>query len=1006
MKSFILRIFSLVLLGIVSIPTIAQQGKLLLWNTLDNREAVENSEVGPGIIQTTYKFPLWGEAQIVPAKFGNGLYINHDTEEGFKNDGGNFFAIDNEAMGLTAERGAIEFWMTFMYDCTERNHAPMIMMNDQLIGHYENYPGENIGAFFLLIWNGWNYGNRYGKRYAISAGYDTEGWAFNEYTADFSTYPGGDLAFHKGETAHFALAWDVNGISGHEANVILFVNGIPVATIKGQWDTTKGIRNYTYLGTTPNDGNNDHYYNAFNGVYDNLKIWGYAKTDYSDSGVPPVTKRTIYRSESAGDQEVPEGLIFWNSLDSKEEVANSVWGPDIQQTTYMFPLWGEARIEPASFSNGLFINHDDGGGQANDGGNFFAIDNREMQMSPTQGTIEFLFKFGEDYTYKSQSPHRTDSVYYAFLFAMHNVLSGRFTGDEILDETGLKMQLIWDGRSNVRRYLFQVARADLGIWNNGWTSANQSDNVKFKKGEIAHFAFMWDLNGLEGGNRTSALYINGRMEAYTTGKWPEDSEIRNYTYLGALPGSPYYGTDHSWSAFIGVIDNIKIWDRPLLQQEFTDNARTFEGFVEWPLQSVIVDDGDLSPEKVGYPKAWTLCDGEIGYEYTDSWGSYQGRTIIERYWTITDACGGFAQVIQNIEFKELEPRISGFGFINPVTEGTVGYMTPSNYPHYHFLVDQWQTNLMADANELTKSVVFQLNGQWERTENYAPFAIGGDRNGDYMRWDINNGVHYVCATPYSEMNKKGVAGDKECINLSLIFTLPEEMSGSGSIWAKKGSNRLNQMAEGYANYEFDVSFDWNTREFDGTANFTIPGGTEVEIVDIFHYFQRTTNATLFFRANVNGDPGYVAYLRFVYRPNKTLGRLMIYELNGSDVVFDTEFPLPRYTTPTVSVENEVLEMSEPIRAAMNDEGFEDLVLIDELQVYPNPFGNYISLVIPTYEGYPWVGMKLIDTQGRVMLERNLATGREHTIDTSNLGRGVYLLQLNLPGEQRAVRLVK
>ncbi|MCP5118223.1 MAG: hypothetical protein GY953_46000, partial [bacterium] len=82
----------------------AQCNDVVFWNKLESEENIENSEIGPGLQLTSYIYSDWEEAEIAPALFGNGLFINHDTNEGLSNDGANFFALNVHDIGLTPER--------------------------------------------------------------------------------------------------------------------------------------------------------------------------------------------------------------------------------------------------------------------------------------------------------------------------------------------------------------------------------------------------------------------------------------------------------------------------------------------------------------------------------------------------------------------------------------------------------------------------------------------------------------------------------------------------------------------------------------------------------------------------------------------------------------------------------------------------------------------------------------------------------------------------------------
>ena len=96
---------------------------LVLWNRFETEQDVLTSEVGPDVQLVNYIYQNWEEAMIAPAQFGNGLFVNHDTGEGWRNDGANFFAADISQTTLSPERGTIEFWFKFKYDSSTFNHA-------------------------------------------------------------------------------------------------------------------------------------------------------------------------------------------------------------------------------------------------------------------------------------------------------------------------------------------------------------------------------------------------------------------------------------------------------------------------------------------------------------------------------------------------------------------------------------------------------------------------------------------------------------------------------------------------------------------------------------------------------------------------------------------------------------------------------------------------------------------------------------------------------------------
>jgi hypothetical protein len=269
----------LIALSCLSVTAHAEVGEVILWNKLGNTTELLNSEVGPGAMLTSYKVSDWQQAKFAPGKFGNGLFVNHDINEGWSNDGGNFFAFDLTQMAFNPRQGTIELWFNFQYGSGTHNHAYFFKTADFLTNHFpDDHYGADIG--FTGGWNGWDYGS-YGKRYLLHIA-DYKGAASTIFTPDFSVAPGGELDFNTGTVTHFAFVWDINGIDASVDTMRLYVNGVQRAAGQSAFPTTGRMDRYLYVGTIPNQDPWDHNYNAVKGVTDNLVIRNYAKTDFSD----------------------------------------------------------------------------------------------------------------------------------------------------------------------------------------------------------------------------------------------------------------------------------------------------------------------------------------------------------------------------------------------------------------------------------------------------------------------------------------------------------------------------------------------------------------------------------------------------------------------------------------------------------------------------------------------------------------------------------------------------
>ncbi|MFW6107529.1 MAG: DUF5060 domain-containing protein [bacterium] len=103
--------------------------------------------------------------------------------------------------------------------------------------------------------------------------------------------------------------------------------------------------------------------------------------------------------------------------------------------------------------------------------------------------------------------------------------------------------------------------------------------------------------------------------------------------------------------------------------------------------------------------------------------------------------------------------------------------------------DGGSLNVRADVAGEVGSVRFAVDGKTVQTENVAPYALAGDRGGDYSPWRPSPGRHVLTVTPYAESNGRGQAGKP----LRLTFTVtggppaPEVRRVAPATTAKPGS---------------------------------------------------------------------------------------------------------------------------------------------------------------------------------------------------------------------------
>jgi hypothetical protein len=226
---------------------------LVLWNKLGSDEEVLNSTFGPDLeFYTGGSGPeVQGDREYVPGKFGNGVtlkgsYSNMDRIHNL--------VLNNLGDVIDPEKGCIELW----YYQTE---GP-IAYSHGVYRLFDGAYGFSNGIAFQAI------DDLGDKPTAIHFALRFGAATWREIWYDIANIP-------NNEWVHLAASWDRNGIDGTSETMRLYVDGEKVAAItENDWGNTVGER-------VDICGGNDHnIIGKF--IMDNLKVWNYAKTDFSD----------------------------------------------------------------------------------------------------------------------------------------------------------------------------------------------------------------------------------------------------------------------------------------------------------------------------------------------------------------------------------------------------------------------------------------------------------------------------------------------------------------------------------------------------------------------------------------------------------------------------------------------------------------------------------------------------------------------------------------------------
>lgn len=233
---------------ILTVNAFAQEdSRLIFWNKLDSQYDVLNCEVGPGGNVT-------GALAFSPAQFGRGA-TNADV--------GSYLAIENTVFNPGC--GTIEFWFKTDFDvsngCSQDGGLQKWWVTQSAYTETGDY------CYFFVFFDDAGHSGRLGIG---MAGQDNQGVFIYPYF-----YSNNGFDWKAGELHHFAISYDRAGFDSGKT-LAVFLDGKELVSSSADW----GVYN---KGTVPLVLNNNiAQMRESHTVLDNIKIWNYAKNNFSD----------------------------------------------------------------------------------------------------------------------------------------------------------------------------------------------------------------------------------------------------------------------------------------------------------------------------------------------------------------------------------------------------------------------------------------------------------------------------------------------------------------------------------------------------------------------------------------------------------------------------------------------------------------------------------------------------------------------------------------------------
>ncbi|MCB0854445.1 MAG: T9SS type A sorting domain-containing protein [Bacteroidetes bacterium] len=183
-------------------------------------------------------------------------------------------------------------------------------------------------------------------------------------------------------------------------------------------------------------------------------------------------------------------------------------------------------------------------------------------------------------------------------------------------------------------------------------------------------------------------------------------------------------------------------------------------------------------------KLRVYLDGDLRLTYTGDMINtiFGGERFV--YWGFTGSTGA-SKNLQQVCIDDVAYTEEGdntFTLINALTDLDIGPLQSGDVIDLATL----STNKLAIRANMdmpgVESVRFGFQGIAKyKVENFPPYALHGDKNGDYNYFTYYPGAYTVSATPYDHNNAKGIKGETKTVHFMFVDSSPGAKLASASL---------------------------------------------------------------------------------------------------------------------------------------------------------------------------------------------------------------------------------
>jgi len=233
-------------------------------------------------------------------------------------------------------------------------------------------------------------------------------------------------------------------------------------------------------------------------------------------------------------------------------------------------------------------------------------------------------------------------------------------------------------------------------------------------------------------------------------------------------------------------------------------------------------------------------------------------------------------------------------------------------------------------------------------------------------------------------------------------------SAEGAFWTDRGTYRPVMWKRGRVQFSFNADYNPGADDVFGAAKVLFKKGPMTFLKNDLESLTVEGNRTrLTGFGTVNNEGSYKFLIDYVDSFNDKV-RIVIWNEDDGSILYDSQFGDPMDAEPTTIVgpfDSFFTPDNEPVLSEIADESL-DLMTSVDYGVYPNPATNYLKVALPYMETDNPAKIRLMDMNGRTMIETEGLGGKENEIDLSKLGSGIYLIEVRYGDLHELRRVIK